>query len=57
MKETKPEELFTAWLELPDDKRKGMDAEFSEIHALSCEKGWCAIRDEAGYHLRDAPEP
>ena len=30
-----------------------MDADFREIHALSCEKGWCAIRDEAEWQLRD----
>ncbi len=56
MLESKPEELFTAWLELPDGQRKPMDAEFREIFALSCEKGWCAIRDEAEWHFRDAPE-
>lgn len=46
MKETKPEPLFEAWLELPEDRRNEMDAELREMHALSCEKGWCAIRDE-----------
>ena len=56
MKETQPEKLFTAWLELSDDQRKPRDAEFREIFALSCEKGWCAIRDEAEWQFRDAPE-
>ena len=56
MRETEAEELFAAWLELPEGQRNPMDAEFREIHALSCEKGWCAIRDEAEWHLRDAPE-
>ena len=28
MKEGKPDALFTAWLELPDDHRHAMDAEF-----------------------------
>jgi hypothetical protein len=28
MKETKPDEMFTAWLEIPDETRKAMDAEF-----------------------------
>ena len=28
MKESKPEELFTAWLELPDNQRNSMDMEF-----------------------------
>ncbi len=56
MRETQPEELFAAWLELPEGQRNAMDAEMREIHALSCEKGWCAIRDEAQWHLRNAPE-
>jgi hypothetical protein len=56
MKEAQPEPLFTAWLALPDDERKGMDADFREIHALSCEKGWCAIRDEAKWQFRETPD-
>jgi len=56
MKETHVTELFGAWLELPENKRVTMDAELQQIHALSCEKGWCAIRDEAEWHLTDSPE-
>jgi hypothetical protein len=56
MKETRIDELFAAWLELPEGQRKTMDADFSEIYALSCEKGWCAIRDEAEWQLRQEPE-
>jgi hypothetical protein len=56
MKEARIDGLFAAWLELPEDQRKKMDADFSEIHALSCEKGWCAIRDEAEWQLRETPE-
>jgi len=56
MLESKPEELFAAWLELPDGQRKPMDAEFRDIFEMSSEKGWCAIRDEAEWHFRDAPE-
>jgi hypothetical protein len=51
MKETRPEELFRAWLDLPDDQRKKMDAEFRDIFELSCEKGFRAILDEAEWHL------
>jgi hypothetical protein len=51
MKETKPDELFTAWLEIPDDQRNEMDAEFQDIFELSCEKGFRAIMDEAEFHL------
>jgi len=56
MKEARIDGLFAAWLELPEDLRKKMDADFSEIHALSCEKGWCAIRDEAQWQLGKEPE-
>lgn len=44
MKDTRPDELFEAWLELPDDQRKGMGAEFSAIYEVNCVKGFCAIR-------------
>ena len=40
MKDTQPDELFAAWLALPDDKRKGMDAEFLDIFEMSCEKAF-----------------
>jgi hypothetical protein len=56
MRETKPDPLFSAWLALPDGQRNQMDAEFREITALSCEKGFCAIRDEAAWKLRENPE-
>lgn len=56
MKETKPEALFTAWLELPDEQRKPMDASFLEISDMSCDKGWLAILDEAEWQLRADPD-
>lgn len=56
MKGTQIDGLFAAWLELPERQRNEMDADFREIHALSCEKGWCAIRDEAQWHFRDEPD-
>jgi hypothetical protein len=54
--ETQPAELFNAWLELPESQRNVMDAELQQIFDLSCEDGWCAIRDEANWHLQDTPE-
>ena len=51
MRETRPDELFSAWLTLPDVRRHDMDAEFQEIFELSCEKGFRAILDEAAWHL------
>jgi hypothetical protein len=56
LKETRIESLFETWLELPEIQRNTMDAEFREIHALSCEKGWCAIRDEAQWWFREEPD-
>ena len=56
LKEARSETLFHAWLKLPESHRKTMDAELREIHALSCEKGWSAIRDEAQWQMRDRPE-
>jgi hypothetical protein len=56
LKESQPEALFTAWLELPEGQRNAMDADFREIHALSCENGWCAIRDEAQWQFRHEPD-
>lgn len=51
LENTTPKQLFEAWLLIPDEPRKGMDADFREIFELSCEKGFCAIRDEAEWQL------
>jgi hypothetical protein len=56
MKEGKPDELFAAWLALPDARRNEMDAELQDIFALCCEKGFLAILDEARWQLRKIPE-
>jgi len=56
MKETQPDELFAAWLHLPDGQRNEMDAEFRDIFELSCEKGFRAIIDEAEWHLTTGPD-
>jgi hypothetical protein len=53
MKEGKPEELFSSWLALADSQRQDMDLEFQEIFEMSCEKGFRAIIDEAGWQLRE----
>lgn len=56
LRDGRPNELFAAWLLLPEDQRNRMDAECKEIFSLSCEQGWCAIRDEASFHLGGEPE-
>ena len=56
MKETKPDELFAAWLDLPEEQRKPMDAEFQDIFELSCEKGFRAIIDEARWQMQAVPD-
>jgi hypothetical protein len=53
MKESQPDELFVAWLLVPDSMRNEMDSEFRVIFELSCEKGFAAIRDEARWHFID----
>jgi hypothetical protein len=56
MKETQPDELFAAWLDLSNSQRDEMDAEFRDIYELSCEKGFRAIIDEAEWHLTTDPD-
>lgn len=56
MKETKPDALFTVWLDLPEEQRKPMDAEFQDIFELGCEKGFRAIIDEARWQMQADPE-
>jgi hypothetical protein len=56
MKEGKPDELFDAWLALDDSQHLRIDAELQEIFEMSCEKGFRAIIEEAGWHLQDNQE-
>jgi hypothetical protein len=56
LKEAHPEELFTAWLVLPESERNAMDSQFREIFAMGCEKGFRAILDEAEWQFRETPE-
>lgn len=53
MKEGKPDELFAAWLGLPEARRNAMDAEFRGIFDMSCEKGFRAIIDEAEFQMSE----
>ena len=56
LKEAHPEELFTAWLVLPESERNAMDSQFREIFAMGCEKGFRAILDDAEWQFRETPE-
>ena len=56
MKEGNPDELFKAWLTLPDVQRNKMDTEFRDIFEMSCEKGFQAIIDEANWQMRETPD-
>ncbi len=51
MKEGNPSALFEAWLLFPDNQRNAMDTAFREIFEMSCEKGFTAIIDEAGFQF------
>ena len=55
MNETQPEQLFAAWLYLPDTQRNTMDAEFQEIFALSRDAAMPAIIHEAAWQMRNEP--
>ena len=57
MSETRHDELFVAWLALPEAQRNTMDAEFCDIFEMSCEKGCRAILDEAQWHLAQDADP
>lgn len=56
MKEGDPAALFEAWQALPDDRRRGMEADFREIAELGDKTGFRAILDEAAFHLSARPE-
>jgi hypothetical protein len=52
---TKRDELFGAWLYLPEAERRRMESEFQEIFAMSRDAAVRAIIDEAGWHMREDP--
>ncbi|MDP2785511.1 MAG: hypothetical protein Q8O38_13100 [Sulfurimicrobium sp.] len=56
MKDGKTDALFAAWLALPDAERKPIDAVFSDIFDMSCEKGFKAILTETPHQFKDQPE-
>ena len=45
-----------AWLKLPEERQRTLEAEVREIFELSCEKGTWAILDEARCRWRDNPD-
>lgn len=55
MPETKPKALVEAWLGLPDEVRRPMDADFQDIFALSGDGGFQAIIDEADWQYQGKP--
>ena len=56
LKETQTDPLFAAWMELSEEDRSAMEAEFREIFEMSCEKGVSAILDEARWQWRTDPD-
>jgi hypothetical protein len=56
MKEGKPDELFNAWVSLSEGQHRGLDTEIQEIFEMSCENGFRAIIDEAGWQLQEDPD-
>ncbi len=56
MKEGRPEPLFAAWAELPDEQRGAAEADFRDILNLSDKKGLGALIDEARFQFSGDPE-
>ena len=56
MKETRPEEWFWVWLQLPEEQRNALESEFREIFEMSCEKGVRTLLDEARSRWPDGSE-
>ena len=56
LEEAQLDELFAAWLELSEEDRQAMEAEFREILEMSSEHGAAAILDEARWQWRDDPD-
>ena len=53
--EPQPDALWAVWLTLDDTQRHAMDAAFQDIAALSGEKGYRAILDDAAWHFATDP--
>ena len=53
--EPQPDALWAVWLTLDDTQRAAMDAAFQDIAALSGEKGYRAILDDAAWHFATDP--
>lgn len=51
MPEGKPNVLFDAWMTLPEDVRRPLEAELRDIHDMCSDKGWLAVLEEARWHL------
>lgn len=56
MKETKPDALFDAWLELPEEQQNRWMPSFKTSSNLSCEKGFRALINEARWQMQVNPE-
>lgn len=57
MTEAKIDLLFDACKVLPEAQRNAMDVEFRDIFEMGCEKGFCAIRDQAQWHFEQGTDP
>ena len=55
MNGAKLDELFGAWLYLPEGERRRMEGEFQEIFALSRDTAMPPIIDEAAWQMRNDP--
>ena len=54
--DTRPDPLYAAWLQFPEERRNEMEFDFRQIFKMSCRKGIQAILDEAQSRRDDTPE-
>ena len=54
--DTRPDPLYAAWLQFPEEQRNEMEIDFREIFKMSCRKGVQAILDETQSRRDDTPE-
>lgn len=55
LKGAKRDELFDAWLAIPEEKRQHMEGDFQQIFSLSRDGTMPPIIDEAAWQMKDQP--
>ena len=56
VKERDIDAIRDAIIALPENNRQQIEADFRDIDALACERGFRAMMDEAAWHVRNNPK-